>query len=101
MKRRIIGALGVWLLPIVAIVHTPDADATPSQIIVLRHGEKQDAYRLCEVGVQRSLALAAQYLGKGAKDSLFAKAARPTLSSRSRCTRSNWSARRRRAGTSR
>ncbi len=77
MKRRIIGALGVWLLPIVAIVHAPDANATPSQIIVLRHGEKQDAYRLCEVGVQRSLALAAQYLGKGAKDSLFAKGRAP------------------------
>ena len=49
----------------------------PSQIIVLRHGEKQDAYRLCEVGVQRSLALAAQYLGKGAKDSLFPKGRAP------------------------
>ena len=45
--------------------------AAPQQIIILRHGEKQDAYRLCQVGVERSLALAAQYLGKGAEQSLF------------------------------
>ena len=77
MKCRIMGALGALLLPIVATVQAPDANAQPSQIIVLRHGEKQDAYRLCEVGVQRSLALAAQYLGKGAKDSLFPKGRAP------------------------
>jgi hypothetical protein len=53
------------------------AVAQPSQIIVLRHGEKENAYRLCDVGVQRSLALAAQYLGKGAKDSLFPKGRAP------------------------
>jgi hypothetical protein len=47
------------------------AVAAPRQIIILRHGEKQDAYRLCQVGVQRSLALAAQYLGRGAEQSLF------------------------------
>lgn len=77
MKCRTMGVLGAWLLPIVATVQAPDAAAAPSQIIVLRHGEKQDAYRLCEVGVQRSLALAAQYLGKGARDSLFAKGRSP------------------------
>jgi hypothetical protein len=53
------------------------AQAAPQQIIILRHGEKQDAYRLCDVGVQRSLALAAQYLGKGAKDPLFPSGGQP------------------------
>jgi hypothetical protein len=48
-----------------------DAGATPKQIVILRHGEKQDAYRLCSIGVQRSLALAGRYLGKGADNSLF------------------------------
>jgi hypothetical protein len=62
------------LLPLAATLH---AHATPSQIVLLRHGEKQDAYRLCEVGVQRSLALGAQYLGKGARDSLFPKGRAP------------------------
>ncbi|HQS09196.1 MAG: hypothetical protein B7Y12_19120 [Rhizobiales bacterium 24-66-13] len=47
------------------------ASAAPARIIILRHGEKQDAYRLCPVGNERAQALAAQYLGKGAKDSLF------------------------------
>ena len=53
------------------VAHASDAGATPAQIVILRHGEKQDAYRLCDVGVQRSLALAGQYLGKGAQNSLF------------------------------
>lgn len=47
------------------------ARAAPARIIILRHGEKQDAYRLCRVGNERAQALAEQYLGKGAKDSLF------------------------------
>ncbi len=70
-----IGRISLSLLLLAAAAM--QARATPSQIIVLRHGEKQDAYRLCEVGVQRSLALAAQYLGKGAKQSLFAKGRAP------------------------
>ena len=65
------------LLLISATLQPLGANATPSQIIVLRHGEKQDAYRLCDVGVQRSLALAAQYLGKGAQQSLFGKGRAP------------------------
>ncbi len=47
------------------------ADAVPRQIIILRHGEKANATALCSVGIQRSQALAAQYLGKGAANSLF------------------------------
>ncbi|MFG1395783.1 histidine phosphatase family protein [Roseixanthobacter pseudopolyaromaticivorans] len=50
---------------------TLPASAAPARIIILRHGEKQDAYRLCRVGNQRAQALAAQYLGKGAANSLF------------------------------
>ncbi len=38
----------------------------PKKIIILRHGEKHDAYQLCSTGVERSLALQAQYLGKNA-----------------------------------
>ena len=53
------------------------AVAVPAKIIILRHGEKQDAFALCSVGVQRSLALSTQYLGKGAKDSLFASGETP------------------------
>ena len=53
------------------------AAAVPAKIIILRHGEKQDAFALCDVGVQRSLALSAQYLGKGAKKSLFASGEAP------------------------
>jgi hypothetical protein len=73
MRHRTTAALLV--LSTTFASHT--AFAAPSQIIVLRHGEKQDAYRLCEVGVQRSLALAAQYLGKGAKNSLLPKGRAP------------------------
>jgi hypothetical protein len=45
--------------------------ALPKTVIILRHGEKENDFALCRVGVDRSLALAAQYLGQGAKQSLF------------------------------
>lgn len=47
------------------------AYAAPSRIILLRHGEKENAYALCGVGQQRSVALRSQFLGKGASQSLF------------------------------
>lgn len=47
--------------------------AAPSRIVLMRHGEKENAYALCDVGQNRSLALKAQYLGKGAEKSLFTK----------------------------
>ena len=51
------------------------AQALPQAIIILRHGEKPTGHNsgffLCSIGVLRSEALAVQYLGKGAKDSLF------------------------------
>jgi hypothetical protein len=74
MRHQTIAAL---LMLMSAALALAEAQAAPSQIIILRHGEKQDDYRLCEVGVQRSLALAAQYLGKGAKDSLFPRGRTP------------------------
>jgi hypothetical protein len=51
------------------------AVGAPSRIIVLRHGEKENAYALCDVGQQRSLALKSQYLGKHAEKTLFPQAA--------------------------
>lgn len=53
------------------------AIAKPKQVIILRHGEKQNDFALCQVGVDRSLALAMQYLGNGAKLSLFPPAEKP------------------------
>ena len=53
------------------------AFAAPSRIIILRHGEKEDAWRLCGVGEQRAQALAANYLGRNAANSLFASGEKP------------------------
>jgi hypothetical protein len=47
------------------------AEARPKQIIVLRHGEKTDTPKLCPTGELRAQALAREYLGKGAANSLF------------------------------
>ncbi len=51
--------------------------AQPSEIILLRHAEKADAYALCDIGRRRADALARQYLGKGAAQSLFAPGEAP------------------------
>jgi hypothetical protein len=51
--------------------------AGPSRIIILRHGEKADAWRPCAVGEARAAALAAHYLGRGAANSLFAPGQSP------------------------
>ena len=53
------------------------AFAAPSRIIILRHGEKEDAWRLCGVGQERADALAATYLGRNAAQSLFAAGEEP------------------------
>jgi hypothetical protein len=53
------------------------AFAKPKQVIILRHGEKQNDFALCQVGVDRSLALATQYLGNGGKLSLFPPGEKP------------------------
>ena len=51
--------------------------AAPSRVIILRHGEKEDAWRLCAVGQDRAQALAANYLGRNAANSLFASGEEP------------------------
>ena len=51
--------------------------ATPSRIIILRHGEKADKWKLCDVGQQRAQALAANFLGRDSKNSLFASGEQP------------------------
>jgi len=60
----------VLALLFAAFVQT--AVAAPARIIILRHGEKADAWKLCEIGEQRAKALALTYLGKDATKSLFA-----------------------------
>jgi hypothetical protein len=40
--------------------------AHPARIILLRHGEKMNSAKLCDVGTLRAQGLSAQYLGKGA-----------------------------------
>ena len=66
--------LGVVLL---GSVLAPLVEAVPKRIIIMRHGEKRDGYKLCYVGEQRSLALRDYYLGKGAINSLFPGGAAP------------------------
>jgi hypothetical protein len=72
-RHKITFRLTVALLGAVLLIMliAPAAYAVPMRIIILRHGEKQDNYALCPVGQQRSLALCARYLGKGAAKSLF------------------------------
>jgi hypothetical protein len=53
------------------------AFAAPSRIIILLHGEKADAWKLCAVGAARAEALARNYLGRGAAKSLFAAGEEP------------------------
>jgi hypothetical protein len=64
-------ARGLILICFLAIGLAAQAFAAPARIIILRHGEKQNGYLLCSIGTQRSLALAANYLGSGAQNSLF------------------------------
>jgi hypothetical protein len=55
------------------------ATAAPSRIIILRHGEKADDWKLCDIGEQRAKALALTYLGKDATKSLFASGEEPAF----------------------
>ncbi|MBX6329963.1 MAG: histidine phosphatase family protein [Pseudolabrys sp.] len=59
------------------LVTAAEVEAAPERIVILRHGEKHDLYRLCDIGIERSRALAASLLGKDAAGSLFAGRARP------------------------
>jgi hypothetical protein len=70
----------VWfssLAGLAALAATPIAEAQPSRVIILRHAEKANAYALCDLGRERANALAKQFLGQGATQSLFAPGERP------------------------
>ena len=56
---------------VLSLSATDVASATPSEIIILRHGEKKSAWQLCSVGHQRAEALVGTYLGRGAAESLL------------------------------
>jgi len=66
------------LLAVLLLVASIGASlATPSRVIILRHGEKADEWKLCGVGQQRAKALAANFLGRDSKNSLFASGEQP------------------------
>src|SRR6202161_101459 len=70
----------VWftsLAGLVVLAATPIAVAQPARVIILRHAEKLNAYALCDLGRERADALAKQFLGQGATQSLFAPGERP------------------------
>ena len=71
LMRRTLQHAGIALLVLFSFGLITSAAARPAKIIILRHGEKENDFALCNVGVERSLALAAQYLGQGATQSLF------------------------------
>jgi hypothetical protein len=69
-----------WLRFLAFAMATPmvaAAYAEPARIIVLRHAEKLNKHELCEIGARRADALASQFLGKGAAQSLFASGEKP------------------------
>jgi hypothetical protein len=73
--------VAVWfssLVGLAALAAATVAEAQPSRIIILRHAEKLNAYALCDLGRERAQALAKQFLGQGATQSLFAPGERPT-----------------------
>ena len=66
------------LLAVLLLVATVGVSlATPSRIIILRHGEKADEWKHCGVGQLRAKALAANFLGSDSKNSLFASGEHP------------------------
>lgn len=67
------------LAAVLATAMTATALAAPSRIIILRHGEKANPWRLCDVGIERANALAATYLGQNASKSLFANGEEPAF----------------------
>jgi hypothetical protein len=61
-----------------AVLLAPEAIlARPARIIIMRHAEKLNAYALCDMGAMRAQALAKQFLGRAAAQSLFAGADKP------------------------
>jgi hypothetical protein len=67
------------LLALMIAAFTQAAVAAPSRLIILRHGEKANDWKLCDIGEQRAQALALTYLGKNATKSLFAQEQEPAF----------------------
>jgi hypothetical protein len=67
------------LATVLATLLTTAAFAAPARIIILRHGEKANPWKLCETGSERANALAATYLGAKATKSLFANGEEPAF----------------------
>lgn len=68
-----------FVLALLLAAFVQSAVAAPARIIILRHGEKADDWKLCEIGEQRAKALALNYLGKGAAKSLFTEGGDPAF----------------------
>jgi hypothetical protein len=80
MKQLLSGAMMIRLVLALLFVAFADAAlAAPSRIIILRHGEKADSWKLCEIGEQRAKAMALTNLGKDATKSLFASGEQPAV----------------------
>ena len=67
------------LVALVIAAGASPAFAAPARIIILRHGEKADDWKPCEIGEQRAKALALTYLGRDAIKSLFAAGDEPAF----------------------
>jgi hypothetical protein len=67
------------LAVILAAIFATTALAAPSRIIILRHGEKANPWKPCEIGAERGKALADTYLGANATKSLFANGEEPAF----------------------
>jgi hypothetical protein len=67
------------LIAALVIAGASSVVAAPARIIILRHGEKVDDWKLCEIGEQRAKALALTYLGRDAIKSLFAGGDEPAF----------------------
>jgi hypothetical protein len=73
-NEKLVSAAMLIRLAVIALVIAAGASsafAAPARIIILRHGEKADDWKLCEIGEQRAKALALTYLGRDAIKSLF------------------------------
>lgn len=68
-KRRLMRA-GAFT----ALLATASCWAAPDRLVIARHGEKQDAWRLCQTGHERANELRDEYLGAGARKPVFPEA---------------------------
>lgn len=69
--------LALIAILIAALSLSASAYAEPARIIIVRHSEKLDDYALCDMGTARADALAKQYLGRAASQSLFGADGKP------------------------